>query len=104
MAARVLALVGTRKGLFLLEGDDDRRDWRVEGPLLEGWAVYHATVDARDGTIHAAANHVVYGPTVQRSTDGGTSWRRSKQLSLDGSHLTVNAVWHIEPGRSSGSR
>jgi hypothetical protein len=61
----ILALVGTRKGLFLLEGDADRRRWQVEGPLLDGWGVYHATVDRRDGTVYAAANHYVYGPTVQ---------------------------------------
>jgi hypothetical protein len=52
----------------LLWGDDDRRRWRAEGPLLDGWGVYHAMADSRDGTVYAAANHVIYGPTVQRST------------------------------------
>jgi hypothetical protein len=67
---------------------------------LDGWGVYHATLDARDRTVFAAANHVVYGPTVQRSTDGGTTWKRSAQLALpERSHLTVNAAWHIQPGR-----
>jgi hypothetical protein len=99
-ALGVLALLGTSKGLFLLRGDDDRRRWRTEGPLLVGWGVYHATVDPRDGTLYAAANHVVYGPTVQRSTDDGKTWRRSKQIGLpEGSGLTLNATWHIEPGR-----
>jgi photosystem II stability/assembly factor-like uncharacterized protein len=95
-----LALVGTRKGIFfLLEGDDPRK-WETEGPLLDGWGVYHAVVDARDGTIYAAANHLVYGPTVQRSTDGGRTWKRSQQLSLpEDCGLTVNAAWHVEPGR-----
>jgi hypothetical protein len=37
-AMGVLALVGTRKGLFLLRGDEDRRRWRVEGPLPARWA------------------------------------------------------------------
>lgn len=96
----MLALVGTRKGLFLLGGDGDRRRWTVEGPLLDGWGVYHATYDARDDTIYAAANHVVYGPTVQRSTDGGRRWRRSEKIRLpEDSGLTLNATWHIEPGR-----
>ena len=99
MAIGVLALVGTRKGLFVLKTNDDRRKWQVEGPLLDGWGVYHATVDARDGTFYAAANHVVYGPTVQRSADGGKTWMRSKKIGLPGwSGLTVNAAWHIEPG------
>jgi photosystem II stability/assembly factor-like uncharacterized protein len=96
----ILALVGTRKGLFMLNGDDDRRNWRADGPVLEGWGVYHATADPRDGTIYAAANHLVYGATVQRSKDGGTTWRRSRRIGLpEESGLTVNAAWHIEPGR-----
>jgi BNR/Asp-box repeat len=95
----VLALVGTRKGLFLLEEEDDHR-WRTEGPLLEGWGGYHAIVDERDGTFYAAANHTTYGPTVQRSTDGGMTWRRSRQIGLpEESGLILNATWHIEPGR-----
>jgi hypothetical protein len=99
MAIGVLALVGTRKGLFLLWGDDDRRGWRVDGPLLDGWGVYHATVDARDGMFYAAVNHVVYGPAVQRSADGGKTWERSKKIGLPAwSGLTVSAVWHVEAG------
>jgi hypothetical protein len=96
----VLALVGTRKGLFLLRADDDRRRWDVEGPLLEGWGIYHATTDPRDGTIHAAANHAVYGPTVQRSADGCRTWTRSRKIGLPASSgLTLQATWHVEPGR-----
>jgi photosystem II stability/assembly factor-like uncharacterized protein len=84
----------------LLRGDDDRRRWQVEGPLLEGWGVYHATIDPRHGTVYAATNHIVYGPTVQRSTDGGKTWKRSKRIGLpEESGLTLNAVWHLEPGR-----
>jgi photosystem II stability/assembly factor-like uncharacterized protein len=99
MALGVLALVGTRKGLFLLWGDRDRRCWRVDGPLLDGWGVYHATVDTRGGTFYAATNHLVYSPTVQRSDDGGKTWKRSRRIGLpERSGLTVNAVWYIEPG------
>jgi photosystem II stability/assembly factor-like uncharacterized protein len=50
--------------------------------------------------MYAAANHHTYGPTVQYSSDGGTTWKRSSQLMLpDDSELVVNATWHIEPGR-----
>ena len=95
-----MALVGTTKGLFLLSGDDDRRRWRTDGPLLDGWGIYHAMIDPRDGTLYAATNHRVYGATVQRSTDHGRTWRRSRQIGLpEESGLTLGAVWHIEPGR-----
>ena len=49
-------LVGTRKGLFVLEGDDERREWTLTGPHLTGFAVYHAIRDPRDGTLYAATN------------------------------------------------
>ena len=75
-----LLLVGTRKGLFLVRGDDERRSFEVEGPLLPGWQVNHAVLDPRDGALYACANSWVYGGTVQRSTDIGKTWTRSEGL------------------------
>ncbi|HEX9416904.1 MAG TPA: sialidase family protein [Gaiellaceae bacterium] len=98
----VLVLVGTRKGLFFLRGDDARRDWTVEGPVLEGWDVFHAVQDPRDGSLYAAANNWVYGATVQRSTDGGKTWVRSEGLGLpEDGELKLEKSWHVEPGRDS---
>lgn len=97
----VLLPVGTRKGLFLLHSDD-RQSWDVEGPLLPGWAVYHAIVDQRDGTLHAATNNAFYGATVHRSNDLGRTWERAEELGLpEDGELKLNATWHIEPGRDS---
>ena len=98
----LVVLAGTRKGLFLLHGDDGRRRFDVSGPLLPGWSIYHAVVDPRDGTLLAAANNFVYGGTVHRSSDRGDSWQRAEELGLpsdDG--LKLNATWHIEPGAAS---
>jgi hypothetical protein len=68
--------------------------------LLDGRGIYHAMADPLDGTLYAATNHRVYGSTVQRSTDRGRTWRRSRQIGLpEESGLTLEAVWHIEPGR-----
>ena len=95
----VLLPVGTRKGLFLL-GSDDRQSWDVEGPLLPGWAIYHAIVDQRDGTLHAATNNAFYGATVHRSKNLGRTWERAEELGLpEDGELKLNATWHIEPGR-----
>ncbi|MGH3020592.1 MAG: WD40/YVTN/BNR-like repeat-containing protein, partial [Gaiellaceae bacterium] len=96
----VLVLLGTRKGLFLLEGDEARREWELEGPFLTGWSVFHAVLDTRDGTIHAATNNEVYGATVHRSSDRGAAWTRSEELGLpEDSGLTLEKTWHVEPGR-----
>jgi photosystem II stability/assembly factor-like uncharacterized protein len=96
----VLVLAGTRKGLFLLESDEERREWRLEGPVLTGWSVFHAVVDPRDRTIHAATNSELYGGTVHRSADRGETWTRAEELGLpEESGLTLEKTWHVEPGR-----
>jgi photosystem II stability/assembly factor-like uncharacterized protein len=98
----VLLLVGTRKGLFLLRGDDERRGWEIDGPLLKGWEVFHATIDPRDGSLYAAGNSWTYGGVVHRSDDGGKTWERSEQIGLpEESGLKLEKVWHVEPGLAS---
>ena len=82
----VLVLVGTRKGLFLLESDEERQDWSLEGPLLTGWSIFHAVVDPRDGTIHVASNNEVYGATTHRSTDRGETWHARRGARLARGH------------------
>jgi photosystem II stability/assembly factor-like uncharacterized protein len=98
----VLLLIGTRKGLFLIRGDDERRSFELEGPLLPGWSINHAIVDPRDGSMYACANSWVYGGTVQRSTDGGRTWSRSEGLGLpEESELKLASTWHLAPGHAS---
>jgi photosystem II stability/assembly factor-like uncharacterized protein len=73
-------MVGTRKGCFLLESDEGRRDWSLRGPYCEGWPVYHAVHDAESGTLYAAAASEWHGAGVWRSPDLGATW----ELSSDG--------------------
>src|SRR5262249_60723991 len=81
-----------RRGLF------SGRAARLDGPLLEGWSVYHAVVDPRSRLLHAAANHFVYGATAQRSPDLGRTWERAEALALpESSGLKLEASWHVEP-------
>ncbi len=76
--ARVVLLVGTRKGLFVLAADAARRAWKLEGPHFLGQIVHHAVLDSRDGrTLLAAVRAGHLGPTVYRSEDLGASWREA---------------------------
>jgi photosystem II stability/assembly factor-like uncharacterized protein len=77
--SKVMLLVGTRKGCFVLESDGDRRDWDVRGPFCEGWPVYHAVYDHADGAIYAAAASEWHGATVWRSPDLGETWAQSSE-------------------------
>ena len=98
-----MLLVGTRKGLFLLRGDDDRRSFEVEGPVLAGWQINHAVQSIRATvSLYACANSWVYGGTVQRSTDLGKTWTRSEGLGLpEDGELKLASTWHVEPGHPS---
>ena len=77
--SRTLLLIGTRKGLFVLESDADRRDWSMRGPYCEGWPVFHAVHDAGTGAIYAAAASEWHGSAVWRSNDLGETWAHSSE-------------------------
>jgi photosystem II stability/assembly factor-like uncharacterized protein len=77
--ARTLLLVGTRKGCFVLESDESRRDWQVRGPYCESWPVYHAIYEPSSGAIYAAAASEWHGSAVWRSPDLGETWTLSSE-------------------------
>jgi photosystem II stability/assembly factor-like uncharacterized protein len=77
--SKVMLLVGTRKGCFVLESDGDRRDWNVRGPYCEGWPIYHAVYDHDADAIYAAAASEWHGATVWRSGDRGETWTQSSE-------------------------
>jgi photosystem II stability/assembly factor-like uncharacterized protein len=100
----VTILAGTRKGLFVLRGDESRRAWKLEAPLLPGWEVMHAVRDPRDGTLYACTNHMVYGPNVHRSSDEGRTWEHADEIGLpEESGLKLEKTWHVRPGRQGES-
>jgi photosystem II stability/assembly factor-like uncharacterized protein len=101
---RVLALIGTRRGLFRALSDGDRRHWTVDGPAIAGYEVYHAILDPRDPrTGYAAVRHEVWGAHVYRSRDAGRTWEplatRPSFAEQDG--RAVRAIWHLCPGGHS---
>ena len=77
--AKVLVLVGTRKGGFILSSDSKRETWELNGPFFKGWNVMHMTFDPRDQRLHAAVVHDVYGPSTHYSDDFGESWTQGRE-------------------------
>jgi photosystem II stability/assembly factor-like uncharacterized protein len=102
---QVVVLVGTNKGVFFYTSDPTRRDWRLTGPHLSGWAIFSLLGDSRCGRprIFAGTSHMAYGPTIRVSDDFGASWtqieagpRYSKE-----SGFSLKRIWQITPGHSS---
>jgi hypothetical protein len=100
---QTVVLVGTRKGLFILDSDSDRRDWNVRGPYCEGWPIYHAVHDPSSGAIYAAAASEWHGAGVWRSNDLGETWEMSSEgLSYgeeDGQKLSKVSGLTVAHGR-----
>ncbi|PMS15046.1 sialidase [Trinickia dabaoshanensis] len=68
-------IVGTRKGLFVFERDDERPGrWRQAALHFIGEPVTSALVDPRDGTLYAALNLGHFGVKLHRLPAGASEW------------------------------
>jgi photosystem II stability/assembly factor-like uncharacterized protein len=100
MTKRVLVLLGTRKGAFILESEADRRSWHLRGPYCATWPMNHVIADPATGTIYAGGGNEWFGPAVWKSTDLGESWRHSSDgLAYAAGEQPIKAVWSLAPGR-----
>jgi len=100
MARRVLLLLGTKKGAFILDSDSERRDFSLRGPFCETWPMNHVAADAESVTIWAGGGNEWFGPAVWRSTDLGRSWTHSSDgLAYAEGEEPVKAVWSLARGR-----
>ena len=77
----ITLLVGTTKGLFLIDGGGDRSGWEVSGPHCDLWPINHAVGDPETGAIWAAGGGDWEGAGIWRSMDSGETWELT-QLSL----------------------
>jgi photosystem II stability/assembly factor-like uncharacterized protein len=77
--SKTVVLVGTRKGVFLLESNEARRTWRVRGPFCESWPIYHVIHAPATGTMYAAASSEWHGTSIWRSSDLGETWQQSSE-------------------------
>lgn len=107
----VRVLVGTRKGAFIFQSDEGRKQWDIKGPLFAGWEIYHMKGSPLNpNRIYASQSGGWFGQVVQRSDDGGESWETVNNEFLykegpkehkfyDGSSKPWKfvRVWHFEP-------
>ena len=97
MRGRRQLLIGTRKGAFILESDDQRRDWAMRGPFCETWPIHHF-VRGPGGTLYAAGGNAWYGPSVWRSEDGGLTWSQSSMgLTYGDDEPKITSIWNLTP-------
>jgi len=109
-AQRVVLFVGTRKGAWILTGDEERRRFRVDGPHFLGCIVNHVVLDPRDRRALLAGVRTGHlGPTVYRSADFGRTWTEATRPPAfpkvptgdDAKGRAVDANFWLTPGHSS---
>ena len=102
MKKRVLVLIGTRKGAFILEGDARRKSWELRGPFCEHWPMNHVVGDAETGAIYGGGGNEWFGPAVWKSTDLGKNWTHSSDgLAYEAGEEPIKAVWSVAPKNGS---
>lgn len=100
MSQRLMVLLGTKKGAFILEGDAQRRAdpeaFSLRGPLCEGWPMNHLRYDAPSGALFAGGGSPWYGAAVWRSDDLGETWTHSSDgLTYGDDGPKMRSVWTL---------
>ena len=96
-------LVGTRKGLFVLEGDPGG-PFEVAARAFPGEPVEYALRDPRSGRLFASVTSAFYGPKIWRTEDAASEWEQTAGLALpEGGEAALERVWTIVPGQAEGT-
>ncbi len=102
----ILVILGTEKGAFFLSKSRNRVEWQEKGPFLKGWKVHDVMVaPEKPLRMYAAMSHFVFGPSIQKSEDGGETWQALTgvpQYEAD-SGQTINAIWTLVSGSGEAS-
>jgi len=99
MAAKVLVLLGTKKGAFIAESTDGRRTWTLRGPFCEMWPMNHVVGDPATGAIYGAGGNEWFGPAIWKSTDLGKTWTHSSAgLAYAAGEEPVKSGWSVAVG------
>jgi photosystem II stability/assembly factor-like uncharacterized protein len=99
---RTMLLVGTKKGAFIIDGDERRSDWSIREPVCDGWPIHDLQWDASTGSIYAGGGSPWYGPAVFRSDDLGKTWTHSSEgLTYGDDGPKIPTVWNVTPANGS---
>jgi photosystem II stability/assembly factor-like uncharacterized protein len=102
MGDRILLLVGTKKGVFIIEGDEARDRWEVRGPTAEGWPIQDVSYDPGSRRLYAGGGSPWFGATVFRSDDLGETWSQSSEgLTYGDDGPKIKSVWSVTPADGS---
>jgi photosystem II stability/assembly factor-like uncharacterized protein len=96
-------LVGTRKGLFVLEGEPGGA-FEVAARTFAGETVEYAMRDPRTGRVLASVTSGFYGPKLFHADDPAGEWEQADGVALpEGGEQALERVWVIAAGEADGA-
>ena len=91
-------LVGTKKGLFALEGEPGE-PFEVTARAFAGQPVEYAMRDPRTGRLLASVTSPFYGPKIWHADDPADEWQQAAGVELpQGGDAALERIWVIVAG------
>jgi hypothetical protein len=95
-------LVGTKKGLFVLDGEPGA-DFEVKTRAFAGEPVEYATRDPHTGRLLASVTSPFYGPKIWYADDASSEWHQADGVALpEGGDAALERIWVIVAGEDDG--
>jgi photosystem II stability/assembly factor-like uncharacterized protein len=97
-------LVGTRKGLFVLDGEPGAK-FEITTRAFVGEPVDYAMRDPRTGRLYAAVTSPFWGPRIwfTDGEPGGEDWQPARGVALPkGGTAALKRIWVIVAGEADG--
>jgi photosystem II stability/assembly factor-like uncharacterized protein len=89
-------LVGTKKGLFVLEGGDG--EFEITARQFAGEPVEFAVRDPRSGRYFASVTSAFYGPKLFYTDDPAAEWEQAEGVTLpEDGESRLERLWTIVP-------
>ena len=97
-------LVGTKKGLFVLEGDPRaEKPFEVAARAFAGNVVEFAMHDPRTGRYFASVTSGHYGPRVMHAMDPTGEWEQATGIGFpEEDDWSLERIWSIRAGEADG--
>ncbi|MEA2450649.1 MAG: hypothetical protein QOG63_2581 [Thermoleophilaceae bacterium] len=95
-------LIGTKKGLFVLEGSPGG-PFAVAARAFPGEPVEYAMRDPRSGRLLASVTSAFYGPKIFMADDPSGDWEQATGVALpEGGEQALERIWTIVAGEADG--
>jgi photosystem II stability/assembly factor-like uncharacterized protein len=96
-------LVGTKKGLFALEGEPGGA-FAVQARAFPGEPVEYAMRDPRSGRLLASVTSPFYGPKIWWADEVGGEWQQASGIALpEGGDAALERIWVIVAAEDEGT-